>query len=110
MWYAEAVTLAAINKVFDTNGNFYPQQAVTRIEVARAIHRCVNAKGLNIPMIMLMPYYRDMEGLSQEDTNALVFASNTSLMKGDGEYWRPHDNITRAELAVVLNGLVRLLE
>jgi hypothetical protein len=109
VWYAEAVTLAAINKVFDTNGNFYPQQAVTRIEVARAIHRCVNAKGLNIPMIMLMPYYRDMEGLSQEDTNALVFASNTSLMKGDGEYWRPHDNITRAELAVVLNGLVRLL-
>jgi hypothetical protein len=50
-----------------------------------------------------------MEGLSQEDTNALVFASNTSLMKGDGEYWRPHDNITRAELATVLNGLVRLL-
>jgi hypothetical protein len=108
-WYAEAVTFAAINEVFDTNGNFYPQQAVTRIEVARAIHRCVNAKGLNIPMIMLMPYYRDMEGLSQEDTNALVFTSNTSLMKGDGEYWRPHDNITRAELATVVNGLVRLL-
>ena len=109
VWYAEAVTLAAINEVFDANSNFYPQQAVTRIEVARAIHRCVNAKGLNIPMIMLMPYYRDMEGLPQEDTNALVFASNTSLMKGDGQYWRPHDNITRAELATVINGLVRLL-
>lgn len=109
VWYAEAVTLTAINEVFATNGNFYPQQEVTRIEVARAIHRCVNAKGLNIPMIMLMPNYRDMEGLSQEDTNALVFASNTSLMKGDGQYWRPHDNITRAELATVVNGLVRLL-
>ena len=108
-WYAEAVTLAAINEVFDSNNNFYPQQAVTRIEVARTMHRCVNAKGLNIPMIMLMPYYQDMEGLSQEDTNALVFASNTSLMKGDGQYWRPHDNITRAELATLINGLVRLL-
>lgn len=108
-WYAEAVTLAAINEVFDPNNNFYPQQAVTRIEVARTIHRCVNVKGLNIIMIELMPYYRDMEGLTQEDTNALVFASNTSLMKGDGQYWRPHDNITRAELATVINGLVRLL-
>mgnify|MGYP003812739293 FL=1 len=108
-WYAQAVTLAAINEVFDSNNNFYPQQAVTRIEVARTIHRCVNAKGLNIPMIMLMPYYQDMEGLSQEDTNALVFASNTSLMKGDSQYWRPHDNITRAELATLINGLVRLL-
>jgi hypothetical protein len=108
-WYAEAVTLAAINEVFDAHSNFYPQKAVTRIEVARAIHRYVNAKGLNIAMIMLMPYYRDMEGLPQEDTNALVFTSNTSLMKGDGQYWRPHDNITRAELATVVNNLVRLL-
>ena len=109
VWYAEALTLAAINEIFDANSNFYPQQAVTRIEVARAIHRCVNAKGLSIPMIMLMPNYRDMEGLSQEDTNALVFTSNTGLMKGDGQCWRPHDRITRAELATVVNGLVRLL-
>lgn len=108
-WYAEAATLAAINEVFDHNDNFCPQQAVTRIETARAIHHCVNAKGLNIPMIMLMPYYPDMEGLSQEDANALVFASNTGLMKGDGQYWRPYDKITRAELATVVSGLVRLL-
>jgi len=108
-WYAQAVKFCAINQVFDSAEKFYPEQAVTRIEVARAIHRCVKAKGLNIPMIMLMPYYQDMEGLSQEDSNALVFASNTSLMKGDGQNWRPQEQITRAELAIVLNGLLRLL-
>lgn len=108
-WYADAVTLCTLNQVFDAADNFYPEKAVTRIEAARAIYRCVNAKGLSIPMIMLMPDYRDMEGLSQEDTNALVFTSNTGLMKGDGQYWRPEDNIKRAELARIVNSLVQLL-
>lgn len=108
-WYADAVMLCAINQVFDDTDYFHPEQEVTRIEVARAIYRGVNAKGLSIPMIMLMPYYHDMEGLSQEDTNALVFTSNTGLMKGDNDYWRPNDTITRAELARVMNGLLRLI-
>lgn len=108
-WYADAVTLCTLNQVFDAADNFYPEKAVTRIEAARALYRCVNAKGLNIPMIMLMPDYQDMEGLSQEDTNALVFTSNTGLMKGDGQYWRPQDNIKRAELARIVNSLVQLL-
>ncbi len=108
-WYAEAVKFCAINEIFDSTDNFSPEQPVTRIETARAIHRCVMAKGLNIPMILLMPYYHDMEGLSAEDNTALVFASNTSLMKGDREYWRPQEQITRAEMATVLNNLLRLL-
>lgn len=108
-WYADAVMLCAINQVFDSGDNFYPERAVTRIEVARAVYRGINAKGLNIPMIMLMPCYQDMKGLSQEDTNALVFTSNTGLMKGDNQYWRPHDTVTRAELARVMHGLIRLI-
>ncbi len=99
----------AINQVFASGGNFYPEQEITRIEVARTIYRGVNAKGLNIPMIMLMPHYQDMQGLSQEDTNALVFVSNTGLMKGDSQYWRPNDKVTRAELAQVMHGLIKLI-
>ncbi len=108
-WYAEAVMFCAINQVFASGGNFYPEQEITRIEVARTIYRGVNAKGLNIPMIMLMPHYQDMQGLSQEDTNALVFVSNTGLMKGDSQYWRPNDKVTRAELAQVMHGLIKLI-
>jgi predicted secreted protein len=108
-WYADAVMLCAINHVFDAGDKFYPDREVTRIEVAQAIYRAVNAKGLSIPMIMLMPDYHDIEGLSQEATNALVFASNTGLMKGDNQYWRPHDKITRAELAGVINRCLKLI-
>lgn len=108
-WYADAVMLCAINHVFDDGDDFYPEREVTRIEVAQALYRAVNAKGLSIPMIMLMPCYHDMEGLSQEATNALVFTSNTGIMKGDNQYWRPSDKITRAELARVINGFLRLI-
>lgn len=108
-WYADAVMLCAINQVFDAADKFNPDREVTRIEAARAIYRSVNAKSLSIPMIEIMPSYHDMEGLSQEDTNALVFTSNTGLMKGDGQYWRPDDTITRAELARILCGLIQLI-
>ena len=109
-WYANAAMLCSINKIFDYEDNFQPNQTVTRIETAVAIKRCFDAKKISIPMIMLMPYYQDMNSLSQEETNALVFASNTSIMKGDGQNFRPQESIKRSELARILNCCSELLE
>lgn len=54
-------------------------------------------------MIMLMPYYEDTNNLLNEELNAMIFVSNTGIMKGDGHYFRPGDMVKRAELARVLN-------
>jgi hypothetical protein len=109
-WYSEAVVLGAINHIFDWQNEFQGLEEVTRIEVARSIYNAFHAKGISVPMIMLMPVYDDTADLSQEEVNAMVFVSNTGIMKGDNNLFRPYDRITRAELARVLNQAVKLIE
>jgi hypothetical protein len=109
-WYSEAVVLGAINHIFTQKGEFKGQEEVSRIEVARSIYNAFQAKGINVPMIMLMPLYDDTADLTQEDTNAMVFVSNTGIMKGNDNLFRPNDPISRAELARVLNQCVKLIE
>lgn len=109
-WYSEAVTLCAINHVFTSIDNFAGQEAVTRIEVASSIYKSFQAQGITVPMIMVMPVYDDTAGLSQEDVNAMVFVSNTGIMKGNDSLFRPYDPIKRAELARVLNQCIKLIE
>jgi hypothetical protein len=108
-WYSEAVLLCAINHIFAHMDAFEGDKEVTRIEVARGIHNAFGAKGISVPMIMLMPLYDDTAGLSQDDTNAMVFVSNTGIMKGSDNLFRPDDPIKRAELARVLNRCVELI-
>jgi hypothetical protein len=90
-------------------GDFSPDRSVSIIEIAQAIYRSFNAKGISVPMIMLMPIYEDTNSLSQEDINAITFVSNTGIMKGDNNYFRPEQSMTRAELAKVLSRCVSLM-
>jgi len=102
-WYADGVLMCAINNIFEKTGNFSPDRPVSRIEVARSIYRSFNAKGISVPMIMLMPMYEDTNLLSQEDINAITFVSNTGIMRGNNNCFRPEQTMTRAEMATVLN-------
>jgi hypothetical protein len=109
-WYSGAVTLAAINHIFASDGELKGEEEVSRIEAARGIYRAFQAKGISVPMIMLMPMYDDTTELAEEDVNAMVFVSNTGIMKGNNNLFRPYDPLTRAELARVLNQVVKLIE
>lgn len=101
-WYAEAVTMCAINTIFEDGEYFCPEQAITRLEMAKAIQNCFTAKKISIPMIMMLPIYDDIINLSPGDVNAIAFVTNTAIMRGDNSYFRPLDTLTRAELAQVL--------
>ncbi len=109
-WYANAAMLCAINKIYDASSSFSAEQNVSRIEIAQAVQRCFAAKNVNIPMIMLMPIYQDTQGLSTDEINTITFVSNTGIMKGDGQSFRPRDGVKRAELARILNRCTELLE
>lgn len=109
-WYAEAALLCAVNQVLSTGEYFQPEQQVSRIELARAVYCCFNAKGISIPMIMMMPVYQDTENVAQEDMNVIAFVSNTGIMKGDGQNFRPQEKVKRAELSRVLAGCASLME
>lgn len=108
-WYSEAVVVCAINKIFNSSFCFNPAQAVNRLEVAQTIYNSFQAKNISVPMIMMMPYYEDTGTLSDEERNAVVFVSNTGIMKGDGQEFRPADPIKRAELARVLNRCAQMM-
>jgi predicted secreted protein len=108
-WYSDSLVMCAINEIFDTGGEFLPDRPVSRIEIAQAIHRSFNAKGISIPMIMMMPVFEDTESLTQGETNAMVFVNNTGIMKGYDNRFRPYDSLTRAELAGVIARCVELL-
>ncbi len=108
-WYAPAVVMCAINDIFPTGGDFRPDQPATRLEIAQAVSRSFNAKGISVPMILMMPVFNDTDGLSQEEMNAVVFVNNTGVMRGSDDYFRPGDNLTRAEMAVVVMRCVELM-
>jgi predicted secreted protein len=108
-WYADSLVMCAVNKIFDTGGDFSPQRPVSRIEIAQAVYRSFNAKGISVPMIMMMPVYADTQSLSLEEMNAVVFVSNTGIMRGSNNYFCPESNLTRAELAQVLMRCISLM-
>lgn len=108
-WYAPSVVMCAINEIFPTGGDFSPDQPATRLEIAQAVYRSFNAKGTSVPMILMMPVFNDTEGLSQDEMNAVVFVNNTGIMRGSDGYFRPDDNLTRAEMAAVLMRCVELM-
>lgn len=101
-WYADALVMCAINNVFPNGSRFYPDRPITRLEMAKAVKNSFTARGISVPMIMLMPAYQDTSSLLNEDMNAVVFVSNTGIMRGHEQYFRPFDTMTRAELARVM--------
>lgn len=110
-WYANAVVMCAINEIFYARNeyNFEPAGELSRMEAAQAIYRSFNAKNISIPMIMMMPVYNDTQNLGQEDMNAMVFVSNTGIIKGEGQNFRPDDPLTRAELAKIIGRCMELI-
>lgn len=110
-WYAQSVLLCAINEVFPFQGDlFYPDRPIIRLEMAQAIQNAFTAKGISVPMIMLMPEFKDTEGLSNQEMNAVVFVHNTGIMKGDDGYFRPQDSLTRAELARIITACKEIID
>lgn len=108
-WYSEALVMCAVNEIFPIGGKFGPDREVSRIEVAQTIYRCFNARGISIPMIMMMPVFEDTSTLTQTETNAMVFVNNTGIMKGYDNRFRPYESLSRAELAVVIARCVDLI-
>lgn len=109
-WYSDDVVMCAINDIFPTGGSFHPEQSISRLEMAQAIMNCFTAKGIQVVMIMMMPVYDDTQQLSPEELNAVAFVTNTGIMKGDNNCFRPNDPLTRAEMAQVLSNSLAVVK
>lgn len=110
MWYSAAAMITGYNNIFDiANGNFKPQEAVTRMEVTSAIADSFAAKKISVITTEMWPNYLDITNLTQKQQSDISFVFNTSIMRHPGNEFKPDEKITRAELATILNRTLQTL-
>lgn len=111
-WYSEAALKCGVNGIFAiADRKFSPHQPVTRLEIAKAINNSLNAKKLGIITTLMWPVFEDTVNLPQEDQSVISFIFNAGIMKGDAaQHFRPQDQVTRAELAAILQRTLNSLE
>ena len=103
VWYNHAV--AVLHKMGiilgDDNGNFNPDQNITRAEVAAMVVRFYEvAEGT-----VLNNRFTDVE-TTKWYAEAVLLADYYGLMQGDGDTFKPEDLLTRAEAMTVFNRLL----
>lgn len=96
----------ALANIFDE-----PQKNATRIVAASAICKSFMVKELPVFTTLMWPVFLDTDTLNDDQFSALSFIYNSSIMRGyDTQEFKPHNSITRAELAVILNRTASTIE
>ena len=114
-WYAEAVGWAASNKVVTgyTDGIFRPNAAVTREQAAAILYRYAQSKGIDVSVgenTNILSYV-DVQQASEYAIPALQWAVGAGVLNGkNGGRLAPTGTATRAEMAVMLQQFVGLME
>lgn len=109
--YTDAITMCAINNIFKTKDRkFQPNSNVTRIEAAIAIAKCFQAKKVEVFTTMQFPVYGDTNKLTNEESSAMCFVSNSGMMQGYNNNLRPYSPLSRAETAVLLSRAGKVIE
>lgn len=81
----------------------FVEHPITRLELAQAISGCLVMQEPNIPMTLQLPAFFDTDELTPEEMNSVIMMNNMNIMQGYEGYFRPQDQLTRAELAQVVS-------
>ena len=114
-WYAKAVGWAASNKVVTgyADGTFRPNAAVTREQAAAILYRYAQSKGIDVSVgenTNILSYV-DVQQASEYAIPALQWAVGAGVLNGkNGGRLAPTGTATRAEMAVMLQQFVGLME
>lgn len=106
----ESVSWLYANKItsgFEDN-TFRPNDTVTREQLAVMIYNYMASKGKDVSSIEGMAIYEfsDYSDISEWSKTAIRYCLNSGILSGntDGTF-NPKGNVTRAELAVILNNI-----
>ncbi len=86
---------------------FDPNSNVTRSQMALFLYAAANLMGVDLTGGDMMADFGDISELGENRQNAIAALARNGIMSGHSGNFRPHDDITRAEMAV---GLVALLD
>lgn len=104
-YYAEAVRWAASEKVVEgtTAETFAPDAAVTRAQVVTMLYRFAKAQGMDTTQGgMAIREFDDFDTVPAYALEAMDWAVNAGVLKGDNNRLLPQDNCTRAQIVTML--------
>lgn len=111
-WYTGAVTWAAENGVVNGvgSGSFAPGKSITRQDLCTILYRFVNAMDYELT-VGEEKTFTDSASVSSYAAEAVRYASSVGLIAGyDDGTFRPKATATRAQMAVIIMRLARLLD
>ena len=104
-WFAEAVRWAASEKIVSgyDNGNFGPNDPITREQLAVILFRYAQYKGMDtVTLEENLTGFADADEISGYAVSALNWAVGAGVLKGTGTGLAPKANATRSEVAQML--------
>lgn len=112
-WYTDGIAWCAqqgIDKGYG-EGNFKPNQIITREELCAILYRYAEYKGLDMTKEANLSAFVDKNQIADWANNSMGFALKTELMQGnDHQQIQPKKHATRAEVATVIFNLLQLIE
>ena len=104
-YYAEAVRWAASEKIVEgtTAETFAPDAAVTRAQVVTMLYRFAKAQGMDTTQGgMAIREFDDFDAVPAYALEAMDWAVNAGVLKGDNNRLLPQDNCTRVQIVTML--------
>ena len=110
-WYADAVAWAAEMKLVNgTDKGFEPNADITREQIATILYRYAQSLGMDTKARGIVSRFGDGAEISGWAADAMAWAVEVGLFRGDeNENLNPQGNATRAEVATLLERLVKLI-
>ena len=110
-WYAKAVAWAAEEGIVQGNGSgFAPNDNITREQIATILYRYMQYLGNDVSTKGDLNKFKDSKNVSSWAQDAMGWAVSVGLFQGDDNgNLNPGSNATRAEVATLMQRLVKML-
>lgn len=103
-WYSNAVSWAAENGIVTgyPDGNYRPNQSISREELAAILYRYAAYKGYDVSGRASLDHFTDGGATGNWALRYVKWAVSEKLLNGSGGLLRPNESASRAEVATVL--------
>lgn len=108
MYYSDAIAWAAANGYVNgySNNTFGPGDKISREQLVTILYRYVSARNGHVDISNTAAFraFGDSDAVSSYAINAMVWACNTGIIKGDStNMLKPGASATRAEISAILH-------
>ena len=109
-YYAQAIgTLKQLGLFVGENGNAYPEKYITRQDAMVLIGRVLEYKGIKLDLEPLTntSQFKDSDKVANYAEKYIAALTKSGVVQGDRGYLNPQKNITRAEIAVMIEKVLK---